>query len=40
MEFTATDYFLTVAGVLPDYRGAQEASIPGEVTDGQYETPP
>src|ERR1700686_242043 len=39
MEFTAMGLFLTL-GLLPDYRGRREASIAGEVTDGQYETLP
>src|ERR1035438_1490264 len=38
MEFTATGLFLTLAGVLPDYRGAWGASIAGLVTDGQCGT--
>ena len=31
---------LELAEVLPDYRGPYEASIPQEVTDGQYKTTP
>src|SRR5450755_2618664 len=31
MEFTATGFFLTFAGVLPDYRGLREASMPARL---------
>src|ERR1700704_4388590 len=40
MEFTAMGFFLSLAGVLSDYRGAWEASIAEQVTEGQYETLP
>jgi hypothetical protein len=37
MEFTAKALIPDFAGILPDYRGAREASIPDEITDGQGE---